>query len=119
MDSKITTRIKELLTSSQEHVKTGEAHLERQKKPTPAHILHTLGNLQACVALLSAEIAQLYHMHVGLERANLELEQYIKESHEEIIEVFNNYSSQEKETKDWKMKDSDWAEPYSREGETE
>jgi len=78
MDHKVKERIKELTKTASKHVTTGENRLARQRKSTPPHILEALGSIFAAVAILSHEIEKLNLMHVGLERANLELEELIK-----------------------------------------
>ena len=82
MDHKTVERIKQLIKESHQLL---EANKSQQDKTRT--ILTILGNLMACIALLSNETDILYKMHVGLERANLELEESIKDSHEEILEA--------------------------------
>ena len=102
MDHKIRLRIKELFEVSGQAMKAGELMLERQKKPTPKHLVEALGTNRAAIALVADQVESLYQMHVGLERANLELEELIKS----VIDQT-----------DWKMQDPAWKEPPDEPGE--
>ena len=73
MYPKTTERIKQLIKESHQLL---EANKSQQDKTRT--ILTILGNLMACIALLSNETDILYKMHVGLERGFIEVEEMIK-----------------------------------------
>lgn len=93
-------RIKAILKASQKYISP-------RSKATPGHVLRGIGDIQACIALLSNEVEILHKMHLGLERANLELEELIK------IVIDEPDEEDQKDTKDWKMKDPQWPDDYS------
>ena len=73
MDHKTVERIQQLIKESHQLL---EANKSQQDKTRT--ILTILGNLMACIALLSNEIDTLYKMHVGLKRGFIEVEEAIK-----------------------------------------
>ena len=73
MDHKTIERIQQLIKESHQLL---EANKSQQDKTRT--ILTILGNLMACIALLSNETDILYKMHVGLERGFIEVEEMIK-----------------------------------------
>lgn len=98
MDHRTIERIKQLIKESNQLLKASSSQQDKTRT-----ILSIMGNLMACIALLANETNILHKMHIGLERANLDLEEAIKQSHEELLEALDKT--------DWKLEEPKWEEP--------